>query len=109
MIQRLLSECQVRAVHIVRHIDVLDVLAHKGTLDMKALEIGRRHHDNIRLHLHHQHDQLVLTDIIWLKPVTLHLKNTVLRIARDIADHHVRLLQKSFYDVLVIFVKPVFF
>lgn len=92
-----LSECQVWTVDIMRHIDILIVLAHQRALDMKALQIRRCHHDNIRLHLHHQDNQLVFTNIVRLKPLALHLKHLVLWVAGNIVNDDIRLFKKRLY------------
>ena len=109
MIQRFLMERQVGAVHIMGHINILDILLNIGAFQLIIFQIRRSHDHNVRLHLHHQHNHSILPDIIRLKLIAFHLEDFILRIACNIVDHDIGSSDNLFYNIFIIFVEAVFF
>ena len=99
------------AVHIVLHENILYILAHKASLDVECLKIRHCHDDDIGIHLHHQRNEFVLTDIVSSELVILlgHIEYTVFGVARNIVDRYICVIQDIFDISLEIFVEAIAF
>ena len=74
--------------HVVEHEHVLDVLADIGALDVVVLQVLERGYDQIGVHLHHERDDLALSDVIGLQARLglCQLEHLVIGVVRHVVD-----------------------
>ena len=94
----------VRTDAVVR-VNILDVLPHQTALDVVGLQIGHGHDHHVRIHLHHQGDELHVPDVVSHDPGFAHGKDRVLRVGGDIVDRHIGMGQGIFDHALEVFVE----
>ena len=107
IIQSMLTETHMDAGSVVGHIDIFNILAHKGALDVIIVEIRRSHNHHIGIHFHHHGDHFLHTDVIGLDAWLLlgQREDSILGIVCDIVDGDVGLFQQIADERLIILIK----
>ncbi len=98
---------QVKAVHLVPHTYIFDILIDITAFNVVIFKVGHRHHHHVRLKLHHKRYQPFFTDIIrlYLRLFLCNLKNDILRVTCDIMDCQVCVVQQVFDKPFIILIK----
>ena len=83
----------IQAVHAMWDVDIFNIFSHIAALDMKILNIRHGHNNHIRIHLHHQSDQLLLPDIIGTDLVLFfcQCEDLILRVTGNIMNGQIRM------------------
>ena len=93
MVQRMGSEGHVIRADAVVSVDVLNVLPYQAALDMIGFQIRHGHNHHVRIHLHHQRNELHFADVIGLDARLVHGEHRILGVRGNIMDHNVGMLQ----------------
>ena len=92
----------------MEHVDVLHVFANVRALDVEVVQIVKRHDGDIAIELHHERDELLLPDEIGhdARLALRQREHLIVRIARDVVDMRVGIIQQPLDGALEITVEP---
>ena len=81
---------------MVAHVDVLDVLADVGALDVVHVERAKRGHHDVGIHLHHEGDETLLVEEVRdeARLALGDVKDLVVGVTRKVVDTHVGVVEQ---------------
>ncbi len=107
MVERGLAVGHRGAHQRVEDVNIFNVAADDGALDMVGLQVGHGHDDDRHVQLGEEGAEVLIADVIGDEVRLVHAENAVVRVAGDVMDDELRMMEQVIQDLGVVIIEAV--